>query len=295
MPYKLLADKRRHDKEYVEKRKEQAGGLAPFPHPMITVKTKTTAAGLKIAAIGDCQVRNGVSTDHLAWCGEYLAIKKPDVIIQIGDFGDFPSLQTHDNPGSLRLEGTRYKKDLDAIQRGMDRLLEPILRVPSYSPRRILTLGNHEDRITRTVTANPKLEGLMSLQDLGYEERGWEVFPFLQPVSIGGVAFCHYFPSGVMGRPITSAKSILTKLHMSAYAGHQQGRDIAYAKRADGRDMTAIISGSFYQHDEEYLNPFTNNHWRGMYMLHEVKDGSFDEMAVSMSFLKRRFGNGKKS
>jgi hypothetical protein len=92
-----------------------------------------------------------------------------------------------------------------------------------------------------------------------------------------------------MGHPITSAKAILTKLHMSAFAGHQQGRDIAYAKRADGQDMTAIISGSFYQHDEEYMSPFTNNHWRGMYFLHEVKGGSFDEMAVSINYLKRRF------
>jgi hypothetical protein len=150
-------------------------------------------------------------------------------------------------------------------------------------------LGNHEDRITRAINRDPKLEGLMSLEDLQYENFGWTVFPFLQPVTIGGVAFCHYFPSGVMGRPITTAESILTKLHMSAFAGHQQGRDIAYAKRADGRDMTAIISGSFYQHQEQYLSPFTNNHWRGMYMLHEVRNGSFDEMAVSINYLKRKF------
>jgi hypothetical protein len=294
MPYKLLADKRRNDKEYAEKRKEQAGGLAPFPHPMKTLNVKGGKDGLKIAVIPDCQVKPGVNTDHLAWCGEYLAIKKPDIIVQIGDFGDFPSLSTHDMPGSQRMEGLRYKKDVEAIQRGMDRLLTPLLKVSSYHPRRVLTLGNHEDRITRAVARDPKLEGLMSLDDLGYVDAGWDVYPFLQPVVIGGVAFCHYFPSGVMGRPITSAKAILTKLHMSAYAGHQQGRDIAYAKRADGKDMTAIISGSFYQHDEDYMNPFTNNHWRGMYMLHEVKDGSFDEMAVSMAFLKRRFGNGKK-
>jgi hypothetical protein len=93
-----------------------------------------------------------------------------------------------------------------------------------------------------------------------------------------------------MGRPISSAAEILRKLHMSAFAGHQQGREIAYARRADGSNMTAIISGSFYQHKYKYLSPFTNGHWRGMYMLHEVKDGQFDEMAVSINFLKRKFG-----
>jgi hypothetical protein len=225
----------------------------------------------------------------LTWCSKYLAIKKPDVIVQIGDFCDMSSLSTHDAKGSIRLEGTRYKKDVDCTQRAMGMLMEHIHHVPGWKPKLILTLGNHEDRITRAVNADPKLQGLMSLDDLGYLEAGWTVYPFLQPVSIGGVAFCHYFPSGVMGKPITSAKTLLSKLHMSAYAGHLQGRDIAYAHRADGRDMTAIISGSFYQHKEDYLTPFTNNHWRGLYLLHEVKDGSFDEMAVSIGYLKRRF------
>jgi hypothetical protein len=106
---------------------------------------------------------------------------------------------------------------------------------------------------------------------------------------IEGVAFCHYFPAGVMGRPITTARALMTKMHMSAFAGHQQGRDIAYGRRADGTEMTTIIAGSFYQHDEEYLNPLTNVHWRGIYFLHDVRDGAFDEMAVSLSYLKQRF------
>ena len=295
MPYKLLADKRRHDKEYVEKRKEQAGADSPFVRPMNVIKIRIPKNGLKIAVLPDCQVRHGVNTDHLEWCGKYLAQKKPDVIVDIGDFNDMSSLSTHNAPGHKSLEGTRYKKDIDASKRAMERLMNPIAAVSGYNPLLEFELGNHEDRVTRTIARDPKLEGLISLQDFGYEEFGWRVHPFLQPIVIGGVAFCHYFPSGVIGRPITSARQLLTKLHMSAYAGHQQGRDIAYAQRADGKEMTAIISGSFYTHAESYLSPFTNNHWRGFYMLHQVKDGAFDEMAVSIDFLKRRFKDGKES
>ncbi len=289
MPYKYMEDKRRNDHNYYIARKEATGSQAPFVKPMAAVKVKAPQHGLRIAVIPDTQVRPGVPLEHLEWCGKYLALKKPDVIIQIGDFCDLQSLSSHDAKGSLQLEGKRYKKDLETVQRAMDLLLTPVGKMAGYEPKRILTLGNHEDRITRTVNADPKLEGLMSLEDLEYAGWGWQVFPFLQPVVIEGVAFCHYFPSGIMGRPITSAKAILTQLHMSGFAGHQQGRDIAYSKRADGKELTAIISGSFYQHAEEYLSPFTNNHWRGMYMLNEVKDGSFDEMAVSLAYLKRRF------
>jgi hypothetical protein len=289
MPYKNPEDAKRRDKKYRKARKEELGLEAPFVQPLVKLNVKGQAHGLRVAVITDCQVKPGVPLEHLHWCGKYLAKKQPDVIIQIGDFCDMPSLSTHDDKGSLKFEGKRYKTDIGAVHEGMDLLVNQIAKVPGYKPMMLLTLGNHEDRITRTVNADKKLEGFMSLADLQYEAYGWTVYPFLQPVTVGGVAFCHYFPSGIMGHPITSAKSILTKLHMSAFAGHQQGRDIAYAKRADGLDMTAIISGSFYQHDEEYMNPFTNNHWRGMYLLHEVKDGSFDEMAVSINYLKRRF------
>jgi hypothetical protein len=95
-----------------------------------------------------------------------------------------------------------------------------------------------------------------------------------------------------MGRPCTSARAILSKYHQSCVAGHQQGRDIAYGKRADGKPITAIIAGSFYLHDEPYLNPITNSVWRGIYMLHEVNQGSFDEMAVSIGYLERKYRVG---
>jgi hypothetical protein len=292
MPYKHLEDARRRDKRYAEARKEAAGLDAPFVRPMQELKIKAKHAhGLCIGILPDCQVRPGVPVEHLTWAGKYFAHKQPEVIVCIGDFCDMSSLSTHNESGSLQLEGKRYKKDVESVLRAMELFMKEIRRVPSYKPTLVMTLGNHEDRITRTVHREKKLEGLISVEDLQYREAGWLVQPFLQPVTIAGVAFCHYFPSGVMGRPIGSAKQILTKLHMSAFAGHQQGRDIAYSQRADGREMTAIISGSFYQHAEEYMSPFTNNHWRGLYMLHEVKDGSFDEMAVSMGYLKRRFGS----
>ena len=74
------------------------------------------------------------------------------------------------------------------------------------------------------------------------------------------------------------------------WAGHQQGRDIAYGQRADGTNMTAIISGSFYQHHEPYLNPQTNSHWHGVWMFHDVKDGAFDELPISIDYLRKKYG-----
>lgn len=247
------------------------------------------SGGLKIAVIPDAQCRAGVPLNHLRWCGEYLKRKQPDVIVCIGDFWDMPSLNTHLSLTQRAMYGNSYIKDIDAGKYGMDLLMNPIQSVPGWSPYKIFTMGNHCYRTIRAAEEDPRLQGLISPDHFELESWGWKVYPFLEPVEIGGVAFSHFFPSGVMGRPITSAAELLRKLHMSAFAGHQQGRDIAYSRRADGSNMTAIISGSFYLHDEDYLSPFTNRHWRGMYMLHEVEGGSFDEMAVSTRFLQRKF------
>jgi hypothetical protein len=178
----------------------------------------------------------------------------------------------------------------------MDALLTPLYEYNKaqkrtkhslYKPRMVLTLGNHCDRINRAINNDKKLDGLISIDDLPYQD--WEVHPFLEIVVIEGIAFSHYFCSGAMGRPIGSAQALLTKMHMSCFAGHQQGRSIAFGKRADGTDMTAIISGSCYEHDEDYLNPQTNNHWRGLWLLHNVHDGAFDECAIPISYITENY------
>ena len=151
------------------------------------------------------------------------------------------------------------------------------------------TLGNHEERIIRATQSDAKLEGTITVAELRYKEFGWTVHEFLRPVILDEIAFCHYFPSGQLGRPTSSARAILNKMHMSCIAGHLQGRDIAYAKRADGRQITAIIAGSCYLHDEDYLSPLTNQHWRGCLMGHEMNKGAFDDMWVSLSYLGKEY------
>ena len=172
----------------------------------------------------------------------------------------------------------------------MQLLMAPIRRVANYKPRLVLTLGNHEDRITRATDAEPRLEGVLSLDDLPYKKYGWEVYPYLEVVTIDGVCYSHYFQSGTMGRPVTSANALVTKKHMSCVMGHVQGRQIAYATRADGKEITGLFVGGYYQHDEPYLRWQGNKNWRGLWVLHEVDDGSFDEMPVSLRYLKKRYG-----
>src|SRR5258706_8359990 len=157
----------------------------------------------KILVIPDAQVKPGVNIDHLEWAGKYILKIKPDVIVNIGDFGDLPSLSSYD-VGTRNFEGRRYKSDVESVHAGMTKLLTPLWdyniqakknKEKQYKPRMVLTLGNHCERINKAVNSDPKLDGVLSIKDLKYEEFGWEVIPFLKPIIIDGVAFCHYFPS----------------------------------------------------------------------------------------------------
>lgn len=247
--------------------------------------------------IPDTQCKEGQDFEYLERIGKYIVEVQPEVVIHLGDFADMPSLSSYDQ-GKKSFEGRRYTKDIDAANKAMEYLLGPLRaynqqakehKKKQYHPRKVMLCGNHEARITRAINDDPKLEGLISLKDLPYSE--WEFHDYLSPVFIDGVAYSHFFPTGVLGRAASTASAMVSKLHMSCVAGHQQGKQVAYGKRPDGSTITCIIAGSCYEHNEEYLGPQGNNHFRGILMAYDVKNGSFDEHFVSLEYLKRHYAD----
>ena len=252
----------------------------------------------KHLVIPDTQVKPNGSVDHLRWAGEYAAEKKPDVIIHLGDHWDMPSLSVYD-VGKKSFEGRRYADDIQAGLKGMAAFLAPIraeqqrLRINKkkrWNPRLVFIIGNHEQRIERAIESDAKLEGLIGYKDLQLDKLGWETHDFLAPVVIDGICYSHYFTSGVMGRPVSSAKLLIQKKMMSCVMGHVQDREIAYARKADGSHVTGLFAGIFYVHDEDYLTPQTNGSWSGIWMFHDVNDGAFHEQPISIESLRRKYG-----
>ena len=245
----------------------------------------------------DCQIRPGDSTSFLRRIGQYIVDEKPDTVINLGDFADMPSLSSYDY-GKKSYEGRRYLNDVAAVINAMKALMQPLMdynarqRVngkKQYKPRLVFLLGNHENRINRAVNNDPKLEGILDVSDLAYAEFGWEVYDFLDVVVIDGIAYSHYFVTGVAGRAASSAAAQFRKTNMSCIAGHQQGLQIATASRADGARLTSIIAGSCYEHDEDYLGPQGNRHWRGILDLTEIDNGQFDLIPRSLTYLEQNY------
>lgn len=189
-------------------------------------------------------------------------------------------------------EGRRYKADIEAGNLGMQMLLEPLVKLNKkkmvYKPTMHFLHGNHENRILRATNDDPMLDGTIGLHDL--DTSGWITHPFLEVFVYSGIAFSHYFTTGVMGRPCTTAAAQLSKKHMSCVAGHQQGLQIATAMRADGAQLTSLIVGSCYNHIEDYLGPQGNTHFRGVVVLNDVKpNGQFEVMPLTLRYLKEKY------
>lgn len=249
----------------------------------------------RIVVLPDTQVKTGIDTTYIENISRYVVEKKPDIIVMIGDWWDMPSLSSYD-VGKKQFEGRRYKNDVEAGNDAMRKFVMPIRhernrlqenKKKRWMPEMHFLLGNHEQRIERAVNGDAKLEGTIGYDDLFLDD--WTVHAFLDPFFTHGVAFNHYFTTGLAGRPTSTANAQLNKQHMSCIAGHQQGLQIATGKRADGALLTSVIAGSGYPHDEDYLGAQGNKHWRGILVLNDVHDGEFDLMPVSLKYLEKKY------
>jgi hypothetical protein len=234
--------------------------------------------------IPDCQVRKGVPTKHLEWIGEYIVDRNVDVVIQIGDFADMRSLNPHLT--KKEKEGLRYEDDIESANAALPLLRKPAIKA-KVKTKFVLTRGNHENFIAEAIEEDPKLEGKISLNDLVCD--GWDVHEFLEPVWIDGVCYSHYMYHPMTGRPWTGTiDNRLKQIGHSFSMGHQQ--TLLYGIRyVAGRSQHGLVAGACYLHDEDYKGPQGNDHWRGVIVKHEVNEGSYDPMFVSLDFLCRKY------
>lgn len=254
----------------------------------------------KHAVVADTQCKPEHSTDYLSAIGEYLAHKRPDVIVHIGDHFDFPSLSSYDK-GKKNFEGRLVKDDLEAGHAGMRAMMEPIWRLQEsqrkakkkvYNPELVFCLGNHEARADRFANDNPEFTGFLGTEQLGLEQYGWKVHPYLKPAEVDGINYVHYLANPFTGKPYGgNALSQLKTVGKSFVVGHKQLLDVAIRPTLDGTMQLGIINGACYPFDEIYKGWQGNFHFRGLTMLHEVKDGFGLPSFVSLDFIMEKYGN----
>jgi len=258
---------------------------------------------MDILVIPDSHARPDVSNNRYAWLAKLAFDRKPDVIINMGDWFDMPSLSSYDK-GKKSFEGRRYALDIEAGNNAIA-LFEITLnklakeeaqrtKKAAYRPRKIALAGNHEERILRAINNQSELDGTIGYHDFLFNTAGWSFHDFLEPVVVSGVAFSHYFGSGVMNQPIggeSPAASLVKKKFHSCVAGHSHLRD--YAERTDvtGKRLQGLVAGCYLEpgQTESYAGEAQKLWWNGLVYLHNVKDGTFDPEFIGMERIVKEY------
>lgn len=216
---------------------------------------------------------------------------KPDVVVDIGDWFDMPSLCSYDR-GKKSFEGRSYKRDIEAGLDAQDRFFHEIRKYKKKLPRFVRTLGNHENRVNRAVELDRILEGTIGTQDFQSSEYGFEEFPFLEPVEIDGIQYAHYFVTGVSGRPIGGehpAYSLLTKRFRSSTCGHVHTFDYCIRTAGDRKIHGAVV-GVYQDYHADYAGP-ANDIWNaGVVVKRGVEDGNYDLEHISLKRIEEAYG-----
>jgi|TARA_R110002096_G_C14605202_1_gene723001 hypothetical protein len=240
---------------------------------------------MNLLVIGDPHANPDYDNDRFTGLGEYIAQEKPEYVVCLGDMADLPSLSSYDR-GTKGFEGRRYSKDVAAVIDAQEKLFAPIKelnrmllkkKVKQYKPKLYMTLGNHEDRITRAINSSPELDGAISIDDLQYKKFGWKCTSFKECLTIKGISFSHYFTTGAMGRPISGTNignSMMNKLHCSAVQGHSHLISHQESTKPDGQKIFGLSAGCYSHpyYSENWCRDTEYQWWRGVITL-EGLDG----------------------
>jgi len=252
--------------------------------------------GKKHLVFGDAHAHPDHKNDRADWLGQLILALKPDVVIDIGDTADMPSLSSYDK-GTRGFVGRSYQKDIDAHNEFQDRVWHPIRAAKRKLPRRIRLIGNHEQRIERCLDLHPELEGTVGYDSLQLSRYYDDVIDYdgrtPGTVEVDGITYSHYFVSGVMGRPISGehpAYTLLTKKFSSCTQGHVHTYDHCIRTNEQGSKLHGLVTGCYQDYNSEWAGVVNGLWWRGLFVKHNVEEGQYDLEALSLDRLRKAYG-----
>lgn len=224
---------------------------------------------------------------------------KPDVVINMGDSADLPSLCSYDR-GLKSFHGRNYEKDIESHLNFQDRMWKPVLKRKKRLPRRVFIEGNHEHRIKRAIQLQPELEGEkfgVSFRDLDLDTYYNDVVEYNGStpgiIDIDDIIYSHFMISGVKGLPISgehAAYSLLSKHFQSCTVGHLHTLDFSTRTKVDGTRINGLVCGVFQDHKSSYAGEANKLWWRGVVIKRNVEKGNYDPEFVSLERLKKEYG-----
>jgi hypothetical protein len=186
-----------------EPRNESTEAVQPVSKPRIRVRAvthETPPEGpiYRVVAIGDFHDSPSLSKDRFRWVGRHITDKRPDRVVQIGDWGTFDSMSMHDAPGSRNsIARPSFVQDLESLNESLEAFHQDLGlgSVPCD-----ITFGNHEHRCQKAADNDPvRLGDAMLRVEEVFARYRWNYRPYGEYLFIGGAGFVHT-PRTIMGK-----------------------------------------------------------------------------------------------
>lgn len=246
--------------------------------------------------ISDPHAHPDHDNERADWVGKLILDVRPDVVVNIGDMWDFPSLSSYEK-GKKSFWGRAYNRDLAA---GLDfdrRLWGPIREAKRRHPFKVFIEGNHENRLKKLLQVQPELDGTLSFDDLGLKKNYDQVVEYTGSstpgtITIDGILYSHFVITGVSGKAISAMHlgyNLIQKRHMSVTVGHNH--TFSYdVQQTDEKRLHGLCCGTLQNYQPDWAGEIYGLWRHGVVLKHNVRDGDYDLEWISLDRLKKEYG-----
>ena len=281
---KPFLDREKSEAEEFRKRIRDTRKTRGEPRKLHPQKVPPTKGRKTHLIIGDSHAYHEEPNHRFESLGRMVKSLKPDCVIDIGDSADMSSLRGFETGNREPIfQGHSYWRDIDVYRDAKERY-HYYSKGSSRKPRLVRIIGNHEDRIDRCLDSEPRFRGVIGMADLGDEDYGWEVIPFLEPYAVDSIVYCHYFKGRGSRNPVAGvvpARAVALK-----YAGSQtkvfgHTHSFGFFEQADGgpdnplNKISVINAGCYFDQKMSGMDWAGTDvgSWRSGILLIEVEDG----------------------
>jgi len=216
--------------------------------PKVRIKTTTDVDAspmYRVLAVGDLHDSPTLpDKSRFNWIGHYANRHQIPHIVQIGDWMSCDSCSQYDSRATITgRQKPSFDEDIASLEISISAMVSEF--DADYSPHRVITLGNHENRAYQWEDNNPEVEGMFALRmEQSFSRGGFDFIPYMDWYFLGGVGFTHV-PTGVMGKPYGGEQpenAIANKAVFSIVYGHTHKRVLKRAAKIGPQKHVTVLN-----------------------------------------------------
>jgi predicted phosphodiesterase len=209
---------------------------------------------------------------------EFALDYQPDGILHLGDMGDFDSITSHNNGKPRLKEGKRLVDSVNSFKQGLDLWRD-------FKCKKVITFGNHENRLERYYDVNPELEGIFDLHAI-CKERGWESLPMNIPYMLGKLNCEHG-----LYHNLHHAKKHIEMCGVSVLYGHLHTNQV-FHKSTRHSEISGTALGATCDLNPDYMQNRPKGWCHNVATVSVFPDGTFNLTVIDI--IDGRFTYNKK-